>query len=209
MKHINWWIVGLILFIIPTFYQLIRPGFFPMQDDLQAFRINQMVKCLQDFQIPCRWIPDMGYQYGYPQFNYYGPLPFYLGGMLNLVGIQIIDTVKILFILGFVLSAVSMFVFLKSFLDEKAAFFGSILYTYAPFKAAEVYVRGSLSEFLTFIFMPLLFWSSLKFLKIKKIKYWLWFSLVLSLLFTTHNLTSLIFLPVSYTHLTLPTTPYV
>ena len=196
MKHINWWIVGLIFLIIPTFYQLIRPGFFPMQDDLQAFRINQMVKCLQDFQIPCRWIPDMGYQYGYPQFNFYGPLPFYIGGVLNLVGIQVIDAVKILFILGFVLSAVAMFVFLRSFLDEKSAFFGSILYTYAPFKAAEVYVRGSLSEFLTFIFLPLLFWASYQFIKLKKIKYLVWFSIILGCLLTTHNLTSLIFLPI-------------
>lgn len=196
MKRINFWIVVLIIVIIPAFYQLVRPGFFPMQDDLQAFRIQQMVKCLKDWQIPCRWIPDMGYQYGYPQFNFYGPLPFYVGGVLNLVGIQVIDAVKILFILGFVLSAISMFVFLRSFLDEPAAFFGSILYTYAPFKAAEVYVRGALNEFLIFIFLPLLFWSSWQFVKLKKIKYLLWFSIILSFLLTTHNLTSLIFLPI-------------
>lgn len=184
------------MLIIPIFTALIRPGFFPMQDDLQAFRINQMVRCLQDLQIPCRWIPDMGYQYGYPQFNFYGPLPFYVGGLLNLVGMQAIDAVKLLFILGFVLSALSMFVFLRAFLDEMSAFFGSILYSFAPFKAAEVYVRGSLSEFLTFIFLPLLFWSSFQFIKLKKIKYLVWFSLVLSFLLTTHNLTSLIFLPI-------------
>ena len=196
MNRINFWIVALVILITPTFYQLIRPGFFPMQDDLQAFRINQTVKCLRDLQIPCRWVPDMGYQYGYPQFNYYGPLPFYTGGILNLLGVQIIDTVKLLFILGFVLSAVAMFIFLRAFLDEKAAFFGSILYTYAPYKAAEVYVRGSLSEFLTFIFLPLLFWSTWQFIKLKKSKYLVWFSLTLSFLLTTHNLTSLIFLPI-------------
>lgn len=186
----------IIIFSIIAFYQLLRPGFFSMQDDLQAFRVVEMSKCLKDFQIPCRWIPDMGYQYGYPQFNYYGPLPFYFGSVLNLVGISVIDTVKILFILGFILSAVSMFVFLKSLLDAQSAFVGAFLYTYAPFKAAEVYVRGSLSEFLTFIFLPLLFWSSLQFFKFKKIKYLIWFSFSLFLLLTTHNLTSLIFLPV-------------
>lgn len=185
-----------IIFSIFSFYQLLRPGFFPMQDDLQAFRVEQMVKCLKDFQIPCRWIPDMGYQFGYPQFNFYGPLPFYFGAGLSLVGIQIIDAVKILFVLGFILSAVAMFVFLKSLLDEKSAFVGAVLYTYAPFKAAEVYVRGSLSEFLTFIFLPLLFWSSNQFFKIKKKRYLIWFSLILAALLTTHNLTSLIFIPI-------------
>ena len=74
-----------------------------MQDDLQAFRVQQMVKCLKDLQIPCRWVPDMGYQYGYPQFNYYPPIIFYLGGILNILGIQIIDVVKIIFILPILL----------------------------------------------------------------------------------------------------------
>lgn len=195
-KTASVYLILTIVFSIISFYQLIRPGFFPMQDDLQAFRVQQMVKCLQDFQIPCRWIPDMGYQYGYPQFNFYGPMPFYFGAILNLVGIQVIDAVKILFILGFILSAVSMFIFLKSLLDEKAALVGAVLYTYAPFKAAEVYVRGSLSEFLTFIFLPLLFWSSYQFFKFKKGKYLIWFSLMLAALLTTHNLTSLIFIPI-------------
>src|SRR3989338_5448138 len=103
----------LIIFIIPLFSSLIRPGFFPMQDDLQAFRVHQMVKCLKDFQIPCRWIPDMGYQYGYPQFNFYPPSIYYLGAFLHLIGIQVIDTVKILFILGFLLSSGTMYLLLS------------------------------------------------------------------------------------------------
>ena len=105
-----------------------------MQDDLQAFRVQQMVQCLKDFQIPCRWIPDMGYQYGYPQFNFYPPSVFYAGALLNLVGFQIIDTVKILFILGFVLSALTMFIFLKAMFSDWPAFVGSLLYIYFPYK---------------------------------------------------------------------------
>lgn len=168
-----------------------------MQDDLQAFRVQQMVKCLQDFQIPCRWIPDMGYQYGYPQFNYYPPSVFYLGGLLNLLGIQVIDTVKILFILGFILSAFTMFIFLKDWLEEWSAFIGSILYSYVPYKAAEVYVRGSLSEFWAFVFFPLIFWSSLKLVKTGRLRYIAWLAISIGLLLATHNLMSFIFLPVS------------
>ena len=194
--RINKFLLLTIIVSLLSFYQLIRPGFFPMQDDLQAFRLQQMVKCLSDFQIPCRWIPDMGYQYGYPQFNFYGPTPFYFGAILNFVGIQIIDVVKILFMLGFLLSAISIFVFLKTFLNQFSAFVGGVLYTIAPFKAAEVYVRGSLNEFLVFIFLPLIFWSSYLLIETKKNKYLLWLSASLALLFTTHNLTSMIFLPI-------------
>lgn len=174
---------------------MLRPGFFPMQDDLQAFRVHQMVKCLQDFQIPCRWIPDMGYQYGYPQFNFYPPSIYYFAAILNVVGVQVIDTVKILFVLGFVLSALAMFIFLNAFLSRFAAFVGAVLYTFAPYKAAEVYVRGSLSEFWAFVFFPLIFWSSYQLIKLGKIRYLGYLSASIALLLITHNLMSFIFLP--------------
>lgn len=190
-------LIVLIIFTIPLFLPLLRPGFFPMQDDLQAFRVHQMVKCLKDFQIPCRWIPDMGYGYGYPQFNFYPPSVFYLGGILSLSGIQVIDTVKILFILGFVLSAITMFIFLKTLVGEWPAFVGSLLYSYAPYKAAEVYVRGSLSEFFSFIFFPLIFWAGLKLVQSGHLKYAVWLSVSIGLLLTTHNLMSFIFLPIA------------
>jgi len=197
-----------IILTVPLFSALIRPGFFPMQDDLQAFRVEQMVKCLKDFQIPCRWIPDMGYQYGYPQFNFYPPSVFYLGGILNLTGIQIIDAVKILFILGSIASTATMFIFLNAFFNQNqsqekfkigswAAFIGALLYSYVPYKAAEIYVRGSLSEFWTFVFFPLIFWSLLQVIRLGKFKYVSFLAISTGFLLITHNLMSFIFLPIA------------
>src|SRR5260221_9240583 len=108
------WVIALILLTIPTFWTLLRPGFFPMQDDLQSFRVLEMDKCFSDQQLPCRWVPDMGYQFGYPQFNFYSPSVFYFGELFHLLGLQFIDSVKLLFILGFIFSALTMFLFLQS-----------------------------------------------------------------------------------------------
>src|SRR3989344_4775898 len=113
LRSYKFWIFLTLIFTIPTFYKLIRPGFFFMQDDLQAMRVYQMFRCFSDFQIPCRWVPDMGYQYGYPQFLYYPPSVYYLGAAIHLFGIQIIDSVKIMFALGYIFSALFMFIFLK------------------------------------------------------------------------------------------------
>lgn len=148
------WVVLIILLTIPTYATLVRPGFFPMQDDLQAFRIYEMDKCISDFQIPCRWVPDAGYQYGYPQFIYYSPNVYYFGEALHLIGFQFIDSVKILFGLGYVLSAIFMFLLVADLLGNWPGFVASILYTYVPYKALEVYVRGALSEFWAFVFFP-------------------------------------------------------
>lgn len=186
----------LFILIIPSFINLIRPGFFTMQDDLQAFRLQQLDTCIQDLQIPCRWTPDAGFGYGYPKFNYYSPLPFYVGELIHLSGIQFIDVVKILFILGFILSAFSMYLLLKTLFDEKSALVGALLYTYAPFRAAEVYVRGAMGEFLAFIFFPLIFWSSYQLIQKLQKKYILYLAFSISGLILTHNLSTLIFMPI-------------
>lgn len=188
--------VVLTLLVIPAFISLIRPGYFPMHDDLQAFRIHQMNECFKDWQIPCRWVPDMGYQYGYPQFNYYPPSVYYLGEMLYLIGFQFIDSAKIVFALGLLLSALTMYLFLKDFLSKWPAFTGALVYTYIPYKAVSVYVRGSLNEFWTLAFYPLLFWSSSKIIKEGGRKNIVFFAISTSLILLTHNLMTLIFLPV-------------
>lgn len=187
----------LLIFIIPSFILLVRPGFFPMQDDLQAFRIQQMDKCFADFQIPCRWVPDAGYQYGYPQFIYYPPSVYYLGEAIHLIGFQIIDSVKILFILGFILAAITMFILLRTLFGDFPAFVGSVLYTYAPYRAVDAYVRGAMSEFWSFVFFPLIFWSLYKLIKTNENKFLIWSSISIGLLLLTHNLMSMIFLPIA------------
>lgn len=179
-----------------------------MQDDLQAMRVHQMFVCFKDFQIPCRWVPDMGYQYGYPQFLFYPPAPYYLGAFIHLFGIQIIDSVKILFILGYVCSTIFMFIFLKAFFygesKEKSfikihlsAFLGAMLYTYVPYKAVEVYVRGALSEFWSLSFFPLVFWSIYQLINERKMKYSIFLAFSIAGLLLTHNLITLIFAPIA------------
>src|SRR3989344_1091883 len=101
MKH--WIIVIVLIFLVPSFASLLRQGIFPMQDDLQALRLHQMNRCFEDFQIPCRWVPDMGYGFGYPQFSFYAPLVYYIGEAFHLLGMQFIDVLKLLFVTGFIL----------------------------------------------------------------------------------------------------------
>jgi len=187
------WLILTVLVTIPTFSTLMRPGFFPMQDDLQAFRIFEMNKCFQDGQIPCRWVPDAGYQYGYPQFNYYPPSVYYLGEALHAIGFQYIDSVKILFALGYILSAVAMFLLVSEFFGNFPAFVSAVVYTYVPYKAVEVYVRGAMSEFWALVFYPLIFWAVYKLIKTSKTAYIALLALSLGMLLTTHLLMSMIF----------------
>lgn len=102
-------ILIIILATVIASRDLFKRGYFSMHDDLQIGRLYEMELCFRDGQIPCRWVPDMGYSYGYPLFNYYPPFPYYLGMIFRGLGFSFIDSTKILFILGFLASAVFMF----------------------------------------------------------------------------------------------------
>ena len=79
---LNNWLLFLIVALSGlVIWPLFVPGYFSHHDNLQVIRIFEMRKCFADLQIPCRWVPDMGYGNGYPLFNFYGPLPYYIGGL--------------------------------------------------------------------------------------------------------------------------------
>jgi len=103
-------VILFLLLALPAVKDLLIPAYFSMHDDLQILRLQQLDTCLKSGQIPCRWIPDAGFGYGYPMFNYYPPLPFYLAEAFHLVGLNYFWSVKIVFLLSFLLP--SLFIYL-------------------------------------------------------------------------------------------------
>lgn len=183
--------------ILPFFH----PGFFPMHDDTQVARIYEVGKALSDGMFPVRWVQDLGYGYGYPIFNFYAPLPYYLGGSLTFLGIDVLLATKVVFVAGILLSAVSMYVFVRSFWGTLAAVVSSIIYVYFPYHAVNIYVRGDLDELFAYGFLPLVFFASFKifyavrngqFTRLPKFALLLAASIALSIL--SHNLSSFMLL---------------
>jgi len=166
-----------------------------MHDDLQVMRVYEMKKCLLDLQIPCRWVPDMGFGYGYPQFQYYGPLPYYFMGSLAVLGLDYLTVVKIGFISALLLGNITMY-FLGNFLyGPWGGLLSAIAYAYLPFRSSDVYSRGAMGESWAFVFLPLIVLFTTKFLRSQKPKSFILASISLSLLFITHNVTTLTFGP--------------
>lgn len=135
---------------------LLVKGYFPMHDDTQPARIFEMAQALKEGQFPVRWVGDLGYGAGYPLFNFYAPLPYYLGSLVYLIGLNVIDSAKILFGIGIILSLLFMYFFLKKIAGRAAGMAGGVLYLYAPYHAVNIYVRGALGELYAYSFLPLL-----------------------------------------------------
>jgi len=189
----------LLLVVVLSFFSfrlLLKPGYFSMHDDLQIGRLYQMDLCFRDGQIPCRWVPDMGYSYGYPLFNYYPPFPYYLGEAVHVLGFSFIDTTKILFILGFLVSGILMYLFTRKLWGDWGGLLSSVLYIYAPYHSVDVYVRGAMNEFWALAFLPGVFWAAYEVVDRKDRKYLPVFALFFGLLLLSHNLMAFIFAPV-------------
>lgn len=155
-KKISPLILVLILSLV-TIRPFFAPGFFPMHDDTQPTRIWLMAKALQEGQFPVRWVDGLGYGYGYPFFNFYAPLPYYIGSVAVIFGLDPIVATKLTFALGILLAGISMYVLASRWWGRLGAILAAIFYIYLPYHAVQVYVRGALGEVWAYAFLPLIF----------------------------------------------------
>lgn len=184
-----------ILLTIPTVTPLFKSGLFAMHDDMQAMRVSEMVKCIKDFQLPCRWVPSMGYGYGYPQFNYYGPLPYYAMSVVNLLGVNVFDAVKIGFILSLLLGNIAMFLLGSKLWGRWGGLLSTLIYAYAPYRASDLYSRGAMGESWAFVFIPMVILAAYNLAQKFTLKKSAILALQFGLLICTHNISTLIFTP--------------
>lgn len=188
-----------ILLIIVLSYLSIKPlfhsGFFPMHDDEQIARLYELDQALLSKQFPPRWGENLGFGYGYPFYNFYPPLVYYFGEIFHLLGFSLIVSTKIVMGLGFLLSGIFIYFLAREFFDKAGSLIAAIFYIYAPYHALDLYVRGAFAEFYSFVFLPAVFWSTLKLVKEKSKKWLIINSLFLAFMLLSHNLIALIFLP--------------
>ncbi len=187
-------ILVLLILLLPAVAPLMRRGYFPMHDDLQAMRQLEMDKCFQSGQIPCRWVLDMGYGYGYPLFNYYPPLPYYLGQLVHWTGFSFTGTVKVMGVIGFAASVITMYLLAAEFWGRRGGMVAALFYLYAPYHSTDFYVRAAINEFWALVFFPLIYWTTYRL--IKDGPGWIpWVSVSVAGLMLTHNPMLMIFAP--------------
>ncbi len=185
----RWLLILLLLFFsLPAIWPIITPGYFPMHDDTQVVRVDQMFKALKSGQFPVRWVPDLGYGYGYPIFNFYNPLPYYFGATFMFLGLDALATTKLMFIFPVLLSGISMYLLTRRYLGDLAALVAGLFYVYAPYHAVQIYVRGAVGEYWAYAFIPLVIYAFLA-----RRQYLA--AISLGLLILSHNLTALMFIP--------------
>lgn len=96
--------------------------------------------------------------YGYSWDLFYGPLSTVGLLFTNWLMSSWINAYKLLLFIGLFLSGFSMFKLVFRITDDRnVAGLASVLYMTMPYHLTDMYIRNALGEYLSFIFMPLVF----------------------------------------------------
>lgn len=194
----------LIFLSIFALKSLTTPGSYTSHDgETHMARIAQYYLALTDGQFPPRFASSFYNGLGSPIFVYIYPLPYLFGSFVHLVGANFSNSFKIIMALGFVLSQLFAFFWLKEvFKSPKAAFLGALFYGWAPYRFSLIYVRASISELLGYTFVPLALLSVTKLLSSKRF-FWIPIAgISISLVMLSQNLVAVITLPVIFAYST-------
>ena len=147
-----------------------------------------------------RWSPHMAHGFGYPLYNFYAPLSSYvLAGIHNLGPIYPL-ALHIALGICITLSGLAVFYLVRDYWGPWSGLAAAVVYQTSPYLAFNVLFRGALAETMALSLMPICLWAMDRTLRHTSIK---WATIA------SFSFGALIYTPVSYTHLTLPTSDLV
>jgi hypothetical protein len=140
---------------------LMQPGYFWGAHDARhsVYFLFEFDKSIQDGILWPRWGPDWAFGYGYPFWNIYGPLAYFVGEGVLRLGFDTVDATKIVFALSVLGSAAAMYLFVRRLLGQPAGLIAALVYVYMPYRLFDLYVRADLAESFSFVFIPLVWWG--------------------------------------------------
>jgi uncharacterized membrane protein len=192
------WILIIIGLSIVVLIPLLLPGFILTHDMyFPLFRLYGMEQCFQEGQIPPRWVSSFALGYGYPFFNFYAPIAYYLAYLFHLIGLGYVHSIHATLICGFLFGGIGVYLWIKEILQNKlAGLVCALVYIYFPYHLVQVYVRGDVSEFIATAFFPWVLFFFHKLL-LDKTKFMPWYligaSFSYAFVILSHNIMAMVF----------------
>lgn len=190
-------LIALVLLFVLNSYSFFHSSFFHVHDFTHAARIAEMARALDEGQFPVRWSANFGYGFGMPLFNFYAPLPYFIGALFFKMGFDLVTSIKLLCIFINLVTIFGSYLLGKKMLGRFGGLLLASAYTLAPYRAVNLFVRGAFSEVFAMAFLPLVLFAIVAFAKEKKKKYLLLLLISILAIILSHNLTAMIFLPLA------------
>jgi len=158
MRRVDGSLLVVLFLCIATLAPLSAPFFFKKAHDatIGVYFLWQFDQSIRDGAIPPRWAMDWTFGYGYPLFVVIAPFSFAVAEAFHLLGLGLVDSLKAVYALAMLSSAVGMYLFARSLVGRGGAVVAALVYAYAPYHLVDLYVRADLAEFTAFAFFPFL-----------------------------------------------------
>lgn len=192
-QHFWFWIGLSVVFLVCGWFILTQPMFYT-HDFLHGARIAEMARGLVQGQWPVIWSENFAWGYGMPLFEFYAPLPYFLGALIHLLGFNLVWSVKILFLLTSIISFIGAFLWAREFYEDKLAVLSGALFTLASYRAMDMFARGAMSELWAIAALPWIFCGLTRLIKGGKKSILITVS-GLVVLILSHNITTLLAAP--------------
>ncbi len=149
------WVWLCIISFVPLL-SLFTPGL-PITHDGpdHVARIANFYASLKEGILIPRWAANLNWGYGHPILMFLYPFPSYAGSFFHALGFSFVDSTKLVFAVSFIASTLAMYLWLRRIFHPAGAVVGSLLYSFAPYRFVDLYVRGAIGEHVAFIFPPL------------------------------------------------------
>ena len=157
-------LLAVVLLSLFPLFNLLHPGL-PLTHDGadHVARIANFYKALTEGIAIPRWAENLNWGFGHPILMFLYPLSSYLSSFFHAIGFSYIDSLKIVFAVGFIASGITMYLWIREEFGEYPAIAAALLYMYSPYRFVDLYVRGAIGEHMAFIFPPLVLFFLFKY----------------------------------------------
>lgn len=163
--------------------------------ELHIFRLHELSYLIRGGEFYPRWAPNFYHGYGYPIFNYYAPLTYYLALPLDLLpSVDATLASKVVLVTGMLLAGLGLYGFVRDNWGRRAGYVGAALYVYSPYiHYIDPHVRGVLPEAFSFAVFPLALWALDRLRRRPSAASWVASALAVAAVILSHNLMGLFF----------------
>jgi hypothetical protein len=158
-------------------------------------RLVQLDALLRRGVLYSRWAPNMALGYGYPFFNFYAPLSYYVAEIFSLAGLGLQPALIATFALSTVAAGLSAYALARDHFSPRSSLVAAVAYAYAPYLGYDAFFRGNLAETLAWAFLPLALWTMGRLARRDGLRLVAGAGLAYAAVLLTHNVFALVFSP--------------
>ena len=174
-------------------WPLLRAGYPTIGDgQIHFYRLVQLDNLLRSGVWFPRWATDLGFGFGYPVFNYYSPLAYYLGALLHAAGLSYAHALLGAYVAALALAVTGAYALAAHRWGQAAGLVAAAAYGLAPYFYFNALARGALPETLGLGLLPWVLWAYARLARQLRPAWFMLAALLNATLVLTHTLSAVL-----------------